>query len=145
MNSCKKRVLVICKETYAYPMNFIKDKLIEGGYNVEALFIQASETVLNDHTYTSFVNRNKDIVTHTLNDIAFEYWDTCSQLPSRLDLDYIRYVEKKYCTNLPAGVLLMSEQCFTTQYHHRFYFRDMSDNEKLYWIQLLFKKLEKLI
>ena len=51
-----KKALVICKETYAYPMVYITEELIKRGYEVEAFFIHSTEVVLDDPSYSSFIS-----------------------------------------------------------------------------------------
>lgn len=138
-------VLLICKESYTYPMNFLRKELIGRGFKVEVLFIHVTETILKDHSYISFCNRNPDACIHTLDDAAIQYWATYKNAGELIDYDYLESIEKKYCQDLPIGLLLMSEQCFTTSYHYRFYFRDLTEEEKLYWVQLLFMAIEKII
>lgn len=140
-----KKILLICKETYSYPMNFVKDELVALGYEVEALFIHSSEALSEDITYTKFVERNKDIKIHSIQNICLEYIKGRNNLDDLIDYEYLEQVEKKYCEGIPISLLQVSSQLFTTPYHYRFYFRDMTEKEKLYWIQLLFKYCEKLL
>jgi hypothetical protein len=140
-----KTILIVCKEGYTYPMNFIKDELQRRGYEVEALFIHSSECLFRDKSLTDFENRNNDIKIHTIEDIAIDYKNKYKNADNFVDLDYLKGIEEKYCVNLPFNLMLMCSQLFTTQYHYRFYFRDLTENEKMLWVQLLFKKLEKTI
>lgn len=140
-----KTVLLICKESYTYPMNFLRKELIERGFKVEVLFIHVTETILKDHSYISFRDRNPDARIHTFDDAVIQYWATYKNASELIDYGYLDNIEKKYCQDLPIGLLMMSEQCFTTPYHYRFYFRDLTEDEKLYWVQLLFMAIEKII
>jgi hypothetical protein len=141
----KLKTLVVCKETYAYPMNFVKDELINRGHQVEALFIHLTEPILKEHSYTSFCERNSEIPIHTCDSIAMEFWNNYDCAKEHIDYDYLRNVEQLYCETLPIGLMMMSSQLFTTPYHYRFYFKDMTEHEKLYWLQLLFIYFEKII
>jgi len=145
MKNNMKKILLVCKETNSYPMNFVKDELVSLGYEVEALFIHSSEALSEDVTYTKFVERNTDIKIHSIQNICLEYINGRNKLDELIDYDYLEYVEKKYCEGLPLSLLQVSSQLFTTPYHYRFYFRHMTENEKLYWIQLLFKYCENLL
>lgn len=140
-----KKILLVCKETYSYPMNFVKDELIELGYEVEALFIHSSEALYKDNSLTKFVDRNKDIKVHTISDICIKYVNDIDNIDSLIDFEYLAYVEKKYCPDLPLSLLQISSQLFTSAYHYRFFFRHMTENEKLYWLQLLFQYFEALL
>lgn len=140
-----KKYLIICKESYTYPMNFIKDELCKKGYGVEAFFIHSSECLFHDKTLLSFKKRNSDILIHTIEDIALEFSKNYKNSSEYIDYDYLDMVEKKYSPELPFNLLFMCSQFFTTQYHYRFYFRDFTEEEKLYWVQLIYKKMEEVI
>ena len=126
-------------------MNFIKEELISLGYEVEALFIHSSEALSEDDTYVKFVERNNDIKIHSIQNICLEYINGRNNLDELIDYEYLEYVERTYCAEIPLSLLQISSQLFTTPYHYRFYFRHMSESEKLYWVQLLFKYCEKLL
>lgn len=140
-----KKILLICKETYSYPMNFVKDELVSLGYEVEALFIHSSESLYKDNSLTKFIDRNQDIKVHTISDICIKYMNDYKNIDSLIDYEYLEYVENKYCSDLPLSLIQISSQLFTTAYHYRFFFKHMSENEKLYWIQLLFKHFENFL
>ena len=142
MCSDKGKVLVVCKEHYTYPMNFIKDELVLRGYDVEAFFIHYTETVLKDHSYRSFCQRNPETRLYTFDNAIKLFWKNYKNAEQLIDKEYLNYVESQFCKDLPFGLLLMSSQLFTTPYHNRFYFRDLTENEKLFWVQLVFKEVE---
>ncbi|MDP2759426.1 MAG: hypothetical protein Q8O64_03335, partial [Sideroxyarcus sp.] len=125
MCSDKKKALVICKESYTYPMNYIKDELKGRGYEVEAFFVHYTETILEDHSYRSFRERDSDAVIYTFNSAIKLFWDNYKNAEQFLDKQYLKYVEDTYCGDLPFGILLMSSQLFSTPYHYRFYLKDL--------------------
>lgn len=141
----ENKILLVCKESYTYPMSLLRDELLGRGFEVEALFVHITESIFPDHSYTSFLEANPRTRTYTFNDAAIEYWANYKNAIEFIDYRYLDYVEKTYCQDLPIGLLLMSSQYFTTPYHYRFYFRDLSEEEKLYWVQLLFKSVEEMI
>jgi hypothetical protein len=126
-------------------MNFIKEELVSKGYEVEAVFIHSSESLYKDNTLTKFIERNQDIKVHTISEICIEYMNNIKDAESLVDYEYLEYAETKYCADLPLSLLQISSQLFTTAYHYRFFFKHMSENEKLYWTQLLFKYFESLL
>ena len=140
-----KKILLVCKEAYTNPMNFVKDELVSLGYEVEALFIHSSEVLLEDDTYKNFIERNDDIKVHSIQDVCRDFINGRNNLDELIDYDYLETIEKKYCDEIPLNLLQISSQLFTTQSHYRFYFRHMKENEKLYYIQLLFKFFEEFL
>lgn len=139
------KALVVCKETYTYPMNFVKDELKNRGYKVEAFFIHYTETILKDHSYCSFLKRNPDTCAYTFDSAIQSFWKNHKVAAQLIDKKYLEYVERTYCIDLPLGLLMMSTQLFTTPYHYRFYFKDLTESEKLYWLQLVFKEVERTL
>jgi hypothetical protein len=126
-------------------MNYIRDELKSQGYDVEALFIHYTETILKEYSYRSFCQGNDDVPVYTFDNEIQTFWRTYKNAEQLVDKQYLQYVEKKYCKDLPFGILLMSTQLFTTPYHYRFYFIDLTESEKLYWVQLVFKNIEKIL
>ena len=114
-------------------MNFVKDQLISRGFEVDVFFIYTSESLFKDHSLTSFCQRNSDLTIHTIEDIVKEFKQNYKNAANVLDKEYLNKVNATYCNDLPFNVLLISSQFFTTQYHFRTYFRDMTEEEKLYW------------
>lgn len=140
-----KKVLLVCKESYTYPMSFLKDELQSRGYAVEAMFIHYTETILENHSYLSFRQKNADVATYTFDGAIRAFWANYERAEQLVDKQYLQYVEREYCKDLPFGLLLMSSQIFTTPYHYRFYLRDLSEHEKLYWVQLVFREVERIL
>jgi len=126
-------------------MNFVKDELHNQGYNVEALFIHYAESILCDNSYSLFCQRNTDTVVYTLDKEITLFWKNYKNSEQMLDKEYLQHVELEYCNDLPFGLLLMSTQLFTTPYHYRFYFKDLTESQKLYWVQLVFQGVERTL
>jgi hypothetical protein len=141
----KKKVLLICKESYANPMNFIADRFLNDGYQVDALFIHSSESIYEDKSLSLFKKRNNRVNTLSIKSVVQEYQRNVSQCDKFIDYEYLELIESKYCKDLPLSLLQISSQLFTTAYHYRFFFNEMSNDQKLYYIQLLFNFIEKLI
>lgn len=140
-----KKALVICKETYAYPMVYITEELIKRGYEVEAFFIHSTELVLDDPSYSSFVLSHPTLVCHSFVEEFKLFIENFNSLNTNIDYEYLEYIENKYCEEIPLSLLQVSSQLFTTMYHYRFYFEDLSEEKKLYWTQLVFKKIESIM
>lgn len=140
-----KNILLVCKETYTYPMNFINKEFLSRGYSTEAIFIHSSEFLLKDSSYTTFTTMNKETRTHTFSSVFDKYTTNLNDIDSHIDYAYLKYIEEIYCEELPISLLQISSQLFTTPYHYRFFFKAMSEVQKLYWIQLLFEYLINLL
>lgn len=140
-----KKALVICKETYSYPMVYIAEELKKRDYEVEAFFIHSSELVLDDPSYSSFVASHPTLMCHSFIDEFKFFISNQDDLALHVDYKYLEYIENKYCEDIPLSLLQVSSQLFTTMYHYRFYFEELSEEKKLYWTQLIFKKIESVM
>ena len=135
-----KKILWICKESFTGPINSCLSEF--QNYENEALFIHPTESVLQDKTYVNFKKINSEIIVHDLNSVFYEFGDNSK---NKFDYNLLQKFLNKYSDFFGLDELLMSSQIFTTPYHNRFYFKDISDNEKYYWIYLLFNYFEKLL
>ncbi|WP_026837165.1 hypothetical protein [Gillisia sp. JM1] len=138
-----EKILWICKESFTGLAHFSLPHFSK--YENEALFVHPTESLLCNDTYVKFCKFNNSLKIHTLNEIANQYSQTVKDKSYKVDENKIKNFENKYCKDLPWGILLMSSQIFTSQYHYRFYFKDISDSEKNLWVILLFEYFENLI
>lgn len=139
------KVLLICKETYTYPMIYIARRFLKDGYNVDVLFFHSSEVLYDDVTIKKFKECNPSINVITTKEVFDKYIMSEKNSEMSPDLEYLKYVESTFCKGLPISLLEMSSQLFTTQYHYRFFFQEMSSTEKLLYVELLFRFFEKLL
>jgi len=135
-----KKIIWICKESFTGLVNSCLSEF--QNYENEALFIHPTESVLHDKTYVNFKKINSEIIVHDLNSVFYEFGDNSK---NKFDYNLLQKYLNKYSDFFGLDELLMSSQIFTTPYHNRFYFKDISDNEKYYWIYLLFNYFEKLL
>jgi len=138
------KLLVVCKESYTYPMAALTSELLNKGYEVEAIFVHPAETTLKNHSYVSF-KAEHNIPIHTFDDELEFFCTNYKRASEFLESDYLRRVEKSYMEKIPIGLVLMSSQLFTTAYHSRSYFQDLDYSQQLFWLQLVLKKVEKIL
>ena len=138
-----EKILWICKESFTSLVNFSIPHFPE--FENEAIFIHPTESLLKDETYMSFIQQNESLKIHDLNDLSKFYAEKFTNGTIEVDYKLISAYEEKYCQNLSWGKVLMSSQIFTTPYHYRFYFKDLNEDEKNYWVLLLFKYFENFI
>ncbi|SDW45684.1 hypothetical protein SAMN05444411_101768 [Lutibacter oricola] len=137
------KILWVCKESFTSLTNFCIPYFNE--YKNEAIFIHPTESLLRDTTFVNFKKNNNDIKIHTLDKIAHVYSDNISDKLSKESTNKLQGFEEKYCKKVDWGTLLMSSQIFTTPYHYRYFFKDLTDEEKNYWVLLLFEYMENLV
>jgi len=141
----KTKTLLLCKEAHTFVQTFVAESLIEKGCEVTAFFIHTSESLFEDKTLQIFREKvGCDI--DTVKDITVEFSKKYKEAYRYIDYDYLEYIERVFCSeDKPLNYYMVSSQLFTTPYHYRFYFRDLSDSEKLLWVQLVFKKVERVL
>lgn len=137
-----EKILWVCKESYTSLSNFTIPHFSE--YRNEAIFIHPTESLLEDPTYLNFSRNHPDINIHTLNDVSKLYEENYRKNTINFEIDRLQKYVEKYCNKITWGELLMSSQIFTTPYHYRFFFKDLSEIDKEYWVLLLFDYFEKL-
>ena len=134
------KILWICKESFTSIANFTIPHF--SNYENEAIFIHPTESLLEDTTFLNFRNNNELLKIHTLDELSKEYASKYLDNSIEFDCEKLKAFENKYCKKLDWGKLLMSSQIFTTPYHYRFYFKDLNDIQKNYWVLLLFEYFE---
>lgn len=143
-----KKILLICKETFSYPMYFLGKKLEERGNEVAYFFVHSSEVVYqknksNKNTYFFF----KDIIDNKkifdVKDINLKFIDEYQS--ARPDMDYLNKIENIYGKGKNLNQQIMSSQMITTPYHNRFFWCELSYEQTLYWVELNYKKAEEVL
>lgn len=140
-----KKILVICKETYSYPLYYLSKEWMKDN-EVAAFFINPSESqynkcLLNDTTYYKFLDLG--ISVFTSNDIAAEFTRHVDSpiMDESLLLEY----EKKYTYYKTLNEQILSSQFFTRHYHYRNYMKNTTYEQQMYWLQLNYLNIEKIL
>ncbi|CAL2060684.1 hypothetical protein [Tenacibaculum sp. 190524A05c] len=137
------KILWVCKESFTSISNFTIPRFND--FENEVIFIHPTESLLQDQTYLNFKENHKSLKIHTLDNLSKKYASAFMNKTINYDRERLKEIENKYCDKLTWGELLMSSQIFTTPYHYRFYFKDLTDSEKNYWVLLLFDYFENLL
>ncbi len=116
-----KRILIISKETYSYPLFFLVKKWLENNV-VGAFFFNPPETkyskcILNDITYYAF-RELPGIKLYNSNNIADEFTSMLGK-KEICDEAFLGSIEKEYTHYQNINNQIMSTQFFTRHYHYR--------------------------
>lgn len=140
-----KKILLMCKEIYSYPLYFLAKKWKEDNEIATYFFVPPetyfNKTKLNEDSYFAFKDLN-GIKVFDVNQIVEEFHLTKD---STVDFNYLEYIEKKYSFYKPLNMQLLSSQLTSRLYHNRFYFKNMSYTHKLHWLILNYRNCEKII
>lgn len=148
MNSFKnKRILVVCKETYSYPLYFLVKKWIANN-DVAAFFFNPCETkyskcLLNEITYYAYKNID-GLKIYTSDRIADEFTRILDsgKISNQQMLDLI---EKDYTHFKNVNNQIMSTQFLTRHYHFRNYMHKCNYNQQLNWLILNYQNIIQII
>ena len=94
-----KKVLLICRESYAFPLFFIAQKMLEQNNIVGAFFIYPEESAYNkcyynENTYYAFKEKLSNVQVFGLEDFCIEL-QKLDKNKTILDLEYLNYLEKE--------------------------------------------------
>lgn len=141
-----KRIMVVCKETYSYPLYFLARKWLVNN-KVAAFFFNPIETMyskclLNDTTYYAY-KKLEGLKLYTSNRIAKEFTDKLYS--NEYDYAYVDMIEKDYTHFMNLNMQILSTQFFTRHYHYRNYMHTCTYAQQLLWLELNYKNIISII
>lgn len=141
-----KRILMICKETFSYPLYFLAKDLNKQN-SIASYFFNPAEccfnkTILNQNTY--YKHRDlENLEVYDSKSITQLFTDNINNPP--VDLDYINYIEHNYTNFKNINLQLLSTQKMSTYYHDRIYYKNSTNSQQLYWLELNYKRAIDII
>jgi hypothetical protein len=141
-----KKILVLCKETYSYPLYFLAQKWMKNN-RVSAFFFNPCESMykecsINDTTYYAF-KKISGITVYTSNDIS-EYFSHILD-SDIIDEKYLNYIQERYTHFENLNSQILATQFFTRHYHYRNYMKSCSYNQQLNWLILNYKNINNIV
>ncbi|KOY50662.1 hypothetical protein [Polaribacter dokdonensis] len=143
-----KRILLICKESFSFPMYFFAKKKIESNNQVGAFFIHPLESYYNksrynENTYYKFKEELPTVKLYGLSDFCKEYNEKNNR--DNYDAEYLDLIEKKYTHFKNLNLQVTSSQLLSRHFHTRDFFKQSSYNQCLNFIELSYKKIEQVL
>lgn len=143
-----KKILLICKETFSYPMYFLGKKLEEKGNEVKFYFIHSEEVLVNknkitEYTYHYFLEKFGKNKIYDVKDIIEDFLKNYKGINP--NIENLEKIEKIYGRNKNLNQQIMSSQMMTTPHHNRFFWSDLNYEQTLYWLELNYKKCEEVL
>lgn len=141
-----KKILLICKESFSFPMYFLAQELQKNN-DVGAFFVNPMESYLkknpmNEYTYYKFKSLD-GVKVFDLNDQVNIFSKYLNSPP--VNWKEIERIEKLYTYYKTLNNQLLTAQMFTKHSHYRFYYQNSTYLQQLYWLQLNYLKIESLI
>ncbi len=140
-----KKILLVCKETYSYPLYFLAKKWAKDN-RVAAFFFNPCESMynkcyLNDSTYYAFKDL-KNLEIYNSNEIAKKF--TTLLDAEIVDNNYLKEIEEKYTHFSNLNLQIVSTQFFTRHYHFRNYMKPCTYNQQMNWLILNYQNVIKI-
>jgi len=135
-----QRVLLICRERMSYPFFFLAKQLQNQGNTVGLFFASSFEGFYNKsrhnkHTYF-YAKENFDNI-YDLNHATNLFLERKNE--SSIDKEYLCGIDDFY----PIRKQFLFEQNLCSEFHFRFQNNKINDDEKLYWLEQVYKNTQK--
>lgn len=140
-----KKILLVCKESFSYPLYFLGNRWRD--YNeIAAFFFNPVECVfrkcyLNDTTYYWFKDNGYKV--YDSYQIALEYEKLRSDVID--DPNYVEMIEKEYTHYCNLNLQILFSQYFTRHYHFRNYMTYCTHEQQVNWTVLNYKNIISII
>ena len=139
-----KKVMLVCAETFSWPMHYVAEKIRPHCKSLSAIFIQPGEDYFNAPDYTLFKSLNKDIHTFGMGSVVEKYISNFKVSEKYLDWKYIKNIEDSYTNFSSLNEQFLSEMTFLPYYHDRKYYEYISYNKILLYVQYYYQYIEEL-
>lgn len=144
-----KKVLIICRESYSFPLFFIAQKMLEQDNKVGAFFVYPEESsyrkcYYNENTYYAFKEKLSDVETFGLEDFCSDFTEITKNKISP-DLEFLEFIEEEFTFYKNLNQQLIASQSTTRQYHTRPYYKYTTQVDSLNYLQLGYKKVLNVI
>lgn len=142
MEICNKKILLVCKETYSYPLYYLAQKWMKSN-KVAAFFFNPVETMynsclLNDTTYYAF-KKIQNITIYNSDGPAKAFTDILDS--ESYDEEWLKHIEERYSHFANVNNQIMSTQFLTRHYHFRNYMYKCTYAQQLNWLILNYKNI----
>lgn len=139
-----KRVLLVCKESFAFPMFFLAKELIAEGNEVAAFFIHPEESyykksLYNENTFYKFKESLAECKLYGLQDFCKEFNERYSGAGA--DDAYLDEVERDYTKYKNLNAQLTASQLTTRHFHSRFFFKRTTLEQNKLFLELAYKSV----
>lgn len=143
-----KKIMLVCKETYSWPMILIAEKLSKN--NRVALFFGCpSECTFNEFElgYSStyyYAKRNAfKWKIYDVKDISLEFVNNVKH--SNVDYEYLDFLEKEYTHYKNINLQCMSAQELSRFAHYREIYGYATFEQRWYWLSLNYKRIIEIV
>lgn len=143
-----KNILLICKESYSYPLFFLAKKLLTSGNNLGAFFIHPEEgyynrSLYNRDTYFNFKENLPQVKLFDLIDLCKAFDEKINA--GKVDFDFLEKIENEYSKFKNLNLQLTSSQLTTRHFHSRFFFSPTTHKQNQIFLELGYKRVIQVL
>ena len=139
-----KKVMLVCAETFSWPMHYVAEKIRPHCKDLSAIFIQPGEGYFESPEYKTFKSLNSDVYIHEMSSVVEHYLDGYKNAQENVDWKYIDKIERLYTRYSSLNEQLLSEMTLLPYYHDRGYYEYIDYNKILLYVQFYYQYVEKL-
>ncbi len=139
-----KKVLLVCAETFSWPMHYVAENIRQHCKSLSAIFIQPGESYFDAPDITEFRRLNEDINIFGMAEVVEKYVEYFKSPDKYLDWEYISYIENEYSSFSSLNEQFLSEMTFLPYYHDRKYYEYIDYKKILLYAQLYYKHIEEI-
>uniref|UniRef100_UPI00404A247E hypothetical protein n=1 Tax=Flavobacterium sp. TaxID=239 RepID=UPI00404A247E len=140
-----KNVLLVCRESFSFPLFFIAKKLISQGNLVSVFFPHPEESYYNKCAYNeyTFYNFKENLPEVKIYDLI----NFCKSFNDNLNIDYqyLNLIEQKFTHFKNLNLQLTVSQLTTRHLHSRFYWDFTSFDQNLRFLELGYKRVIEVV
>jgi hypothetical protein len=143
-----KKILLICKENFSFPLFFLAKNLLKNGNSVGAFFIHPEEgyynkSIYNKDTYYNFKENLSEVKLYDLKNLCHVFNENLKQ--NKIDFNYLEKIEKDYSNFKNLNLQLTSSQLTTRHYHSRFFFHHTTFKQNQIFLELGYKRVIEVL
>lgn len=135
------KILFLAKETYIWPVNHLIKKA-DPYLQISIATLEPHEVLLNSPDYKKFKSLNKNIKCYDFSGFAKDYLKISKK---KIISKHLKFIEKNYTVFKNLNTQLLSYPSFSSPYHYRDYYYDISETEKKIFIACMYKHVENII
>jgi hypothetical protein len=139
-----KKILLVCAETFSWPMHYVAERVRSKCAEISAIYIQPGETYFDEPDYRLFKELNKDINIYEMSAVVDLYLKSHKDAKRKIDWNYINKIESNYTKYSSLNEQLLSEMMLITYFHDANYYEQPNYYKILLYVQLYYKHIEEI-
>lgn len=139
----KRKILLICKESFSFPFYFLAKDLLSKNNDVASYFFNSIETGYEEckmNTNTYFAHKKlKNLNVYDNNEILELFSKNLERPP--IDYEFIEIIRKNYTKDKVLSLQILTSQFFSKYFHDRFFFDEVTYEQQIYWLELNYRRV----